>query len=62
MQEKIWQLGMEFPATWSLDSKKHGFAKMESGLNGRAIDFATFGSLLLHNGTWNGRQLISRPA
>jgi CubicO group peptidase (beta-lactamase class C family) len=59
-QEKIWQpLGMEFPATWSLDSTKHGFEKMESGLNGRAIDFAKFGSLFLHNGTWNGRQLIS---
>ncbi len=31
----------------------------ESGLNGRAIDFAKFGSLFLHNGTWNSRQLIS---
>jgi CubicO group peptidase (beta-lactamase class C family) len=61
LQEKIWQpLGMEFPATWSLDSTKHGFEKMESGLNGRAIDFAKFGSLFLHNGTWNGRQLIPK--
>jgi hypothetical protein len=33
---------MEFPATWSLDSTRHGFEKMESGLNGRAIDFAKF--------------------
>jgi CubicO group peptidase (beta-lactamase class C family) len=61
MEEKIWKpLGTEFPATWNLDSKRHGFEKMESGLNGRAIDFAKFGSLFLHNGTWNGRQLISK--
>jgi CubicO group peptidase (beta-lactamase class C family) len=58
--EKIWQpLGTELPATWSLDSTKHGFEKMESGLNGRAIDFAKFGSLFLHEGTWNGHQVIS---
>lgn len=61
LQDKIWQpLGMEFPASWSLDSTKYGFEKMESGLNARAIDFAKFGILFLHNGTWNGRQLISR--
>ena len=49
LSEKIWQpLGTEFPASWSLDSTKHGFEKMESGLNGRAIDFAKFGSLFLH--------------
>jgi CubicO group peptidase (beta-lactamase class C family) len=31
LQEKIWQpLGMEFPATWSLDSTKHGFEKMKA--------------------------------
>jgi CubicO group peptidase (beta-lactamase class C family) len=61
LSEKIWQpLGTEFPASWSLDSTKHGFEKMESGLNGRAIDFAKFGSLFLHEGTWNGQQLISK--
>jgi CubicO group peptidase (beta-lactamase class C family) len=59
LQEKIWRpLGMEFPASWSLDSKKHGFEKMESGLNARAIDFAKFGSLFLNNGNWNGQQVI----
>lgn len=61
LSEKIWQpLGTEFPASWSLDSTKHGFEKMESGLNGRAIDFAKFGSLYLHQGSWNGQQLISK--
>ncbi len=32
LQEKIWKpLGMEFPASWSLDSKQCGMEKMESG-------------------------------
>ena len=61
LEEKIWQpLGMEFPASWSLDSETTAFEKMESGLNGRAIDFARFGLLFLHNGKWNGGQLISQ--
>jgi CubicO group peptidase (beta-lactamase class C family) len=60
LQEEIWEpLGMEFPATWSLDSEEHGFPKMESGLNGRAIDFAKFGRLFLNNGNWNGDQIVS---
>ncbi len=58
LQEKIWQpLGMEYPASWSLDSEASGFEKMESGLNGRAIDFAKFGRLFLDNGNWNGKQI-----
>lgn len=60
MQEKLWKpLGMEYPASWSLDSTGDGFEKMESGINARAIDFAKVGSLFLHNGNWNGEQLIS---
>jgi CubicO group peptidase (beta-lactamase class C family) len=59
LQEKIWQpLGMEFPASWSLDSQKSGMEKMESGLNARVIDFAKFGRLYLRRGDWNGRQVI----
>jgi len=49
---------MEFPASWSLDSEASGFEKMESGLNGRAIDFAKFGRLYLNQGNWNGTQVI----
>jgi CubicO group peptidase (beta-lactamase class C family) len=59
LQEKIWKpLGMEFPASWSLDSQPSGMEKMESGLNARASDFAKFGRLYLHRGDWNGQQII----
>jgi len=57
LQEKIWKpIGMEYPGSWSLD--EHGFEKMESGINARAIDFAKFGRLFLHNGNWNGVQVV----
>ena len=60
LQETLWKpVGMEFSATWSIDNKKHGFEKMESGINARAIDFARFGKLYLNNGNWNGEQIIS---
>ncbi|HEU5102851.1 MAG TPA: serine hydrolase [Roseiflexaceae bacterium] len=60
LQEKLWRpLGMEYPASWSLDSKQSGFELMGAGINGRAIDFAKFGWLFLNNGNWNGKQIIS---
>ena len=59
LQEKFWQpMGAEFSASWSLDSEKSGFEKMESGINARAIDFARFGLIFLHNGFWNGTQIL----
>lgn len=59
LEEKIWlPLGMEYPASWSLDSAATAFEKMESGLNGRAIDFARFGLLFLHAGNRRGQQLL----
>jgi len=59
LQEQIWKpLGMEYPASWSLDSLHSGMEKMESGLNARAIDFAKFGLLYLRRGNWNGKQII----
>ena len=51
-------MGAEFPASWSLDSEESGFEKMESGINARAIDFARFGLIYLHNGFWNGAQIL----
>ncbi len=61
LQEKLWTpLGMEYGGSWSLDSGKSGFEKMETGINAPAIDFAKFGRLFLKQGNWNGQQLISR--
>lgn len=59
LEAKIWQpIGMAFDGSWSLDSETSAFEKMESGLNGRAIDFAKFGRLYLNNGNWNGTQVV----
>jgi CubicO group peptidase (beta-lactamase class C family) len=59
LQEKLWQpLGMDYPASWSLDSRHSGMEKMESGLNARAVDFARFGRLYLRRGDWQGKQII----
>lgn len=59
LQEKLWKpLGMQYPATWSVDSKLNAFEKMASGLNARPVDFARFGQLMLEEGNWLGRQLI----
>ena len=61
MEEELWKpLGMEADGSWSLDSTKSGFEKMESGVNARARDFARFGMLFANEGTWRGKQLISR--
>jgi CubicO group peptidase (beta-lactamase class C family) len=59
LEAKIWQpVGMEFDGSWSLDSETTGFEKMESGINGRAIDFAKFGRLYLRSGDWDGEQVL----
>ncbi len=59
LEEKIWRpLGMEASGSWSLDSEASGFEKMESGINGQALDFAKFARLFLHQGNWNGQQLL----
>ena len=58
-EREIWQkIGAEYNASWSLDSEKSGFEKMESGINFRAVDFIKIGSMLLHRGNWNGMQII----
>ena len=59
LSEKLWKpLGAEADATWSLDSARSGFEKMESGINARAIDFVKLGSVYLAGGSWRGRQLV----
>ncbi len=60
MASRLWQpLGAAGDASWSLDSKRSGFEKMESGLNATALDYARFGLLFLHGGEWNGRRIVS---
>ena len=60
LQEKLWSpLGMEYPGSWSINTEANGLEKMESGINARAIDFAKFGSLILHEGRWQGKQIVS---
>jgi CubicO group peptidase (beta-lactamase class C family) len=59
LEEKLWRpLGMEYPASWSLDSERSGFELMGNGINARSIDYARFGRLMLHGGSWRGRQLV----
>lgn len=59
-EARFWmRLGAEYDATWSLDSKEDRMAKMESGFNARAIDFAKIGRLVLNQGQWDGEQIIT---
>ncbi len=59
-QEKLWSpLGMVYAGSWSINADKSGLEKMESGINARAIDFAKFGLLMLHDGRLKGKQLVS---
>jgi CubicO group peptidase (beta-lactamase class C family) len=57
---RLWQpLGAESDASWSLDSERSGFEKLESGFNAVPVDYARFGLLFLHGGEWNGTQIVS---
>lgn len=59
MATRLWQpLGAERDATWSLDSARSGFEKMESGLNATPVDYARFGLLFLHGGEWNDQRIV----
>jgi CubicO group peptidase (beta-lactamase class C family) len=61
LQETIWKpIGMEYPATWSIDSAEDGFELTPILLNARAIDLAKFGRLYLNQGNWDGREIIPR--
>jgi CubicO group peptidase (beta-lactamase class C family) len=61
MATRLWQpLGAEADASWSLDSESSGFEKMESGVNAIPVDYARFGLMMLHDGRWNGQQIVSR--
>ena len=58
LETRIWaRIGTEFDASWSLDHEG-GLEKLESGINGRAIDFAKLGRLYLDGGRWEGEQVV----
>ncbi len=60
-QEVLWgPLGAERDASWSLDSRRSGFAKMESGFNAVARDYARLGLLVAHDGRVGDRQVLPR--
>lgn len=59
LEEKLWSQIMEYDALFSIDTRKSGFEYMPSRLIVRAIDYARFGQLFLHEGNWNGKQIIS---
>lgn len=57
LQKKIWQkMGSESDAYWITDND--GMELALGGLNSTLRDFARLGRLYLHNGNWNGEQLI----
>ena len=56
--EKLWKpMGAKHPALWNTD-KKNGDEKAFCCINSNARDFARLGKLYLHNGNWNGLQII----
>lgn len=58
-QQKLWQpMGACNDALWNLD-KKNGDEKSYCCFNTTARDVARFARLMLHDGNWNGRQLVS---
>ncbi|MFT7606623.1 MAG: CubicO group peptidase (beta-lactamase class C family), partial [Saprospiraceae bacterium] len=58
LQEKLWNpMGMEYPAEWITDNT--GFELALGGLNITLRDYAKLGQLYLHNGRFNGKQLVS---
>ncbi len=59
-EEKIWsKIGMEGDAFWSLD-RKGGQEKAFCCLYAQARDFARIGKLLLHQGEFEGEQIVPR--
>lgn len=59
VSRKLWTpMQAEENALWSLD-KKNGIEKAYCCFNSNARDFARLGQLILNNGSWNDRQLVS---
>ncbi len=60
LEEGMWgRIGTESAASWSLDSERHGFEKMESGFNAVPRDLLRLGSLFERGGTAGGERILS---
>ncbi len=58
VHDRFWNpMGAQHTALWSLDHAE-GDEKAFCCFNATALDFARFGLLVLHNGKWNGEQLV----
>ncbi|MFB6365256.1 serine hydrolase domain-containing protein [Paenibacillus elgii] len=58
LEEKLWlPLGMEYDAYWNTDL--HGNEITFAFVNAALRDYAKIGRLVLHQGAWNGRQVVS---
>lgn len=56
---KLWEpLGMAYEGYMTLDSEKHRHARTFGGFALTARDMARFGQLMLHEGQWQGQQLV----
>jgi CubicO group peptidase (beta-lactamase class C family) len=59
LEEEVWKpCGMEYPVTWSLDSRRNAQVKAFCCLNGATRDFAKLGRLYLNKGNWDGKQIV----
>ena len=56
-KEKLWDpIGAEHDAYWLIDDQ--GMEMVLGGLNATLRDYGKIGSLFLHGGNWNGKQLV----
>jgi len=60
LEQKLWSKIMEYDALFSVDSEDSNFEYMPSRLIARAIDYARFGQIMLKEGNWHGKQIISK--
>ncbi|MFL9844102.1 serine hydrolase domain-containing protein [Flavobacterium rhizosphaerae] len=62
VSEKFWKpMGMANNALWQLD-EKNGIEKAYCCIGSNARDFSRFGKLFLHDGNWNGTQILDTTA
>jgi CubicO group peptidase (beta-lactamase class C family) len=61
LEDKIWsRIGMEYEASWNVDSRKNGRIRAFCCLNAAPADMARFARLYLRNGEWGSEQIISQ--